>query len=401
MNSSFKIIGINIFIFLLGLQHYHLQAQGIDFFEGTWLEALDIAKEERKLIFVDAYTTWCGPCKMMDRNVYINPKVGDYYNKHFISVKMDMEKGEGFAFASKYRVSAYPTLFFINHEGTQVYRDSAYKSPDEMLHIGELAQSPDRNLALLELEFESGDKDPDKVLDYAYLLKGLDQDYRKAAQSYFETLSDKELLEGKNWDAMKAFTYDIKSREFQYLLQKQKKFCKKFGEPEVQEKISDVLKKSVVSAAFVRDRSTYSDALKIALEELKDDGKTAQRLRMTYTAGTREWVLYAQRAIDFFEKYPSQDAEELTQAARNFQRFIEDEEKLNHALTWIRQANAIESTFERQYTYAGILYKLDRWDEAMRYAYQSLNMARTEVGTETQVRQANELLSTIQQAKTN
>jgi len=380
---------------------HNASAQGVQFFEGTWNEALEAAQEQRKLIFVDAYTMWCGPCKMMDRNVYPDSEVGQYYNEHFINVKMDMERGEGYSFASKYNVTVYPTLLFINHEGAQIYRDSAYKSPQQMLSIAMEAQDPEKNLALLELEFDTGDddRDPRRILDYALLLKELGKDFRKPARQYFATLSDKELLEPQNWEAIKTLTFDINSREFRYLIKKKKKFSRKFNEREVEEKIADVLKKSVLSAAIVRDRDSYSDALKIAIKEVDDDGATAQRLRMAYTAGTREWEKYAFRAIDYFEKYSSNDAEELTQAAYNFYRYISDSDKLNHALIWIRQANAIESTFERQYTYAGILHKLGRWDEAMKYAYQSLNMARAGVGTEDQIQRAHELLHTIQAAK--
>ncbi len=378
-----------------------VSAQGVQFFEGTWNEALEAAQEQRKLIFVDAYTVWCGPCKMMDRNVYPNSEVGQYYNEHFINVKMDMERGEGYSFASRYHVTVYPTLLFINHEGAQIYRDSAYKSPQQMLAIAMEAQDPEKNLALLELEFDTkaDDKDPRKILDYALLLKELGKDFRKPAREYFATLSDKDLFEPLNWEAIKALTFDINSREFRYLIEKKKKFCRKFSEREVAEKIANVLKKSVLSAAIVHDRDSYSDALKIAIKEIDDDGATAQRLRMAYTAGTREWEKYAFRTIDYFEKYSSNDAEELTQAAQNFYRYVSDPDKLNYALMWIRQAHAIESTFERQYTYAGILHQLGRWDEAMKYAYQSLNMARAGIGTEDQIQRAHELLNTIQAAK--
>ena len=75
--------------------------EGIKFFEGTWEEALTLAKKEHKIIFVDAYTTWCGPCKQMAKDVFTQKEVGDFYNKSFINVKLDMEKGEGIGFSQK------------------------------------------------------------------------------------------------------------------------------------------------------------------------------------------------------------------------------------------------------------------------------------------------------------
>ena len=88
-----------------------IQAQGIEFFHGSWDEAIEEAKKQEKIIFVDAYAIWCGPCKRMAKNVFPDEKVGEFYNKHFINMKLDMERGEGLKFRKKYPVSAFPTLF--------------------------------------------------------------------------------------------------------------------------------------------------------------------------------------------------------------------------------------------------------------------------------------------------
>ena len=64
------------------------QAQsGIEFFHGSWDEALELAKKEHKAIFMDAYAEWCGPCKRMAKNIFTQKEVGDFFNKHFINVK--------------------------------------------------------------------------------------------------------------------------------------------------------------------------------------------------------------------------------------------------------------------------------------------------------------------------
>ncbi len=68
-------------------------AQGIKFEENlSWQQLLDKAKVTNKYIFVDCYATWCGPCKMMDKDVYTSGKVGYLFNEHFISVKVQMDK---------------------------------------------------------------------------------------------------------------------------------------------------------------------------------------------------------------------------------------------------------------------------------------------------------------------
>ena len=56
-----------------------VQAQGIEFFHGTWAEALEKAKTEEKIIFVDAFASWCGPCKRMASQTFPDPEAGNYF----------------------------------------------------------------------------------------------------------------------------------------------------------------------------------------------------------------------------------------------------------------------------------------------------------------------------------
>lgn len=106
----------------------------------SWEEVIKMAAQKKKLIFVDAFTDWCGPCKMMTANTFPDPEVGKFFNDNFINVKLDMEKGEGLTFAQKYGVRAYPTLMFINPENQQVvYTILGYRKPDQFLAEGQKA----------------------------------------------------------------------------------------------------------------------------------------------------------------------------------------------------------------------------------------------------------------------
>jgi thioredoxin 1 len=111
-------------------------ATGINFHQGTWDEVKAKAKAEGKLIFVDAYAVWCGPCKWMDANVFSNSSVGEYYNITFVNYKFDMEKGEGPAFARQYKVTAYPTLLFIDGDGKVVDEVKGSRSATDFIALG-------------------------------------------------------------------------------------------------------------------------------------------------------------------------------------------------------------------------------------------------------------------------
>jgi thioredoxin-related protein len=110
---------------------------GIIFFEGTWALALEKAKKENKPIFVDFYAVWCGPCKLLKNETFVDKAVADYYNKNFINLSIDAERGEGIELAEKFYVNAYPTLYILNKEAKPVLTFKGYLPPKEFLNFGE------------------------------------------------------------------------------------------------------------------------------------------------------------------------------------------------------------------------------------------------------------------------
>lgn len=129
-------------LFLLGVSKLvSAQDPGIKFEKTNWNQVLQKAKAENKIIFMDAYTSWCGPCKSMQARVFPDKKVGDFFNENFINVKIDMEQGEGPAIALKYPVRGYPTLFFIDPKSGKIVNQAlGYKSTEQLIQIGEQTQ---------------------------------------------------------------------------------------------------------------------------------------------------------------------------------------------------------------------------------------------------------------------
>lgn len=109
------------------------ETDGIKFVDISFEKALKKAKKEKKLIFVDAYAVWCGPCKWMEANTFQEKEVGEAFNKNFINLKIDMEKGEGPELARKYNVRAYPTMFLIDGDGKVIKRILGAKKKDQFL----------------------------------------------------------------------------------------------------------------------------------------------------------------------------------------------------------------------------------------------------------------------------
>ena len=117
------------------------EGEGIKFYEGDWQSALMLAKKENKLIFLDAYASWCGPCKMMERKTFPDEAVGAYFNANFVNVKMDMEKHpEGPRLATKFNLTLYPTMYFMQFDEELINYALGYHKPKQLLQVAKDSQ---------------------------------------------------------------------------------------------------------------------------------------------------------------------------------------------------------------------------------------------------------------------
>lgn len=105
----------------------------IAFSESKWAELLSKAKEENKMIFIDIYATWCGPCKLLKKTTFMDKEVGEFFNGHFINAAYDGEQSEGRLLVQRYGVRSYPTMLFINPDGTIRETAVGYHSSGQLL----------------------------------------------------------------------------------------------------------------------------------------------------------------------------------------------------------------------------------------------------------------------------
>ncbi len=217
------------------------QAVGIAFEKGTWQEALTKAKKENKMIFMDCYTSWCGPCKMLAKEVFTEPDAAKFFNEKFVNVKFDMEKGEGKMLKDKYGVKAYPTLNFINAAGEVEH--CVVGGPDlaGLLKAGQDALEG-RGLVIMTRKYEAGERNPEfmeaymKALEAAYM----DKEVEKVCLEYFATLEQAKLKEREYWDMFAKYINDVDANIFNYVYEHREEFYKSIGIEEVRRKIASV-----------------------------------------------------------------------------------------------------------------------------------------------------------------
>ena len=176
-------------------------AQGVDFKELTMQEALALAGKEKKMIFIDFYTTWCGPCKMMSSEVFTQEQVGTYFNRVFVNMKVDAEKGEGVELAKKYQVRAYPTFVVLRADGTEVYRTSGARPAEEFVDKIRKGIDPKWSPEGLNRRYKKGERTPELVNEYALLQMetGNIELGNQVIREYFDKLSAKKRVKPENF----------------------------------------------------------------------------------------------------------------------------------------------------------------------------------------------------------
>lgn len=102
---------------------------------------LDKAVAENKLVFIDFYTDWCLPCKMMEKDVFVDKELGLFFNTHFINFKVNAEKGNGINLAQIFEIKAYPTLLFLNEKGQVLERKEGAAYHTELKAMAESAMT--------------------------------------------------------------------------------------------------------------------------------------------------------------------------------------------------------------------------------------------------------------------
>ena len=177
-------------------------AQGIEFQEKSYAEALKMAKKQKKLVFIDVYTSWCGPCKQMAKEVFTQQKVGDFYNARFLNLKLDAEKNaDGKTVASRFEVSAYPTMLFVDGNGELIYRLVGSRSIDQLIEEGQKALNAYAARPLLEKNekmYLKGKRDKQFLNDYFELRDKAGLDGSEVLVDYFAQVKDEELLDSVN-----------------------------------------------------------------------------------------------------------------------------------------------------------------------------------------------------------
>lgn len=229
---------LTILIAFCGLFSAQAQEAGINFLHCSWQEAVNKAKAENKLIFIDFYTQWCGPCFNMAQQVFSLPTVGYFYNNTFVNLKIDAENGEGVALAKKYGVRLFPTYAFIDPQTEElVHYSSSRQTPEQFIQTGKCALNPKTRSPYLIEEYKKGNREHAFLIDYINYQHTIYA--RQNVQTAFEELiaGGAKLTDPDVWEVfvntISGFTPYLKQVSDNYA-----DFCQRFGKKAVDAKLT-------------------------------------------------------------------------------------------------------------------------------------------------------------------
>jgi thioredoxin-related protein/tetratricopeptide (TPR) repeat protein len=368
-------------------------------FENTnWIQIKQQAQAENKLIFLDAYTSWCGPCKWMEKFTFTDKEVAKFYNTNFINAKFDMEKGEGETLAKIYEVQAFPTLLFINQKGELVYGVTGAKNPEDFIALGKKVLEigipigmekkstieVDDNKAVQEFpalaeKFKKGERSKIFLISYMDSLKSAGLSTDEALDAYFETHKDS-MLTKSAWDnVISYYMRSISSKTFNYVFNNRKKYLEKIPfQPDMFILLifNDELR-NMVNNKIINQKKYFEIREKLLKSQVHSADITAYRVDIVLYSKLKDWVNYTKSAEWIANYYiERKDTKMLNWIAWHYAQRISDKTQLEKAEKWIRISIEIKPSAANHDTCANILYKIGKIEEAIQMQQKAIDLAK-------------------------
>lgn len=255
-----------------------------NFEELTLAKALEKAKAENKLVFVDTYTSWCMPCKYMANTIFPKSEMGEYLNPRFVCVKYNTEEGEGAEIMKRYEISAFPTFLILNTEGEVQHKivGGSETAEDFIKRVAE-GLDGDKAIGILAAKYGRGDRDVELLVKYARALLAVDDPLTvQVANELISKLNDSQRVDSAYW-----FIYEhpvltqVGSPNMEYLLANAERFQKSIGAERVNEKIAIAFDLQLTNMITGRDRQSGMEAIdKVEKEMEKYEFPSKSRLKL-------------------------------------------------------------------------------------------------------------------------
>ena len=361
------------------------QEKGMHFEHNTsWEKVLAKAKAENKYIFVDAFTTWCGPCKMMSKNIFPLEEVGTFYNANFINLKIQLDTTKndndevkswfaaGKELATKYNVQVFPTYLMFDPNGQIVHRAVGSSDAAKFLAKGADAMNPDKQYYGLKRQYDGGKKDESFLYKMSMAAsEAYDMEFAKTvAMEYLAT--QKNLYTKENLEMLKDFTTSSKDQGFSVLLNNTGKADAILGKGESGKVVKPIILREEVYPKMFKKGVIKPDWAAIE-KELQTKypmqaNETYLYAKVMYAQQKGNWKDYGPAVIAYMKSYGNNASpDQMNAFAWNVFENCDDMACVASALKWSKQSFAKNDNHQFMDTYANLLYKSGKKKEAIKW----------------------------------
>ena len=366
----------SIIVLIIAVLTFPAFGQGIEFYKGDWKDALAEAEKSEKLVFVDAYAEWCGPCKRMAKTTFVDQKVGDFFNANFINLKIDMEKGHGLTFRQDYPVSAFPTLMFLNGKGEIVHKTTGAKDVAKIIEFAKKAMGKDDRSGDYEVAYEEGKRDFDLVYKYVQALNKVGKPSSKIVNDYLRSkpaINDEQMTK-----FLLAAVTEADSKAFEELI-KRKSNAEKIADKEaVKNTIVEACKKTVNKAVEYESEFLLTEAQNKMRSTYKSEAKAFEyESKLIYYKGLGYTDMYLETVEDYCNKVIKKDADAINEIAVDISKSMNKNKKaLSIAEDLAKKASKQGKNADHYITYAQILNLNEKSEDALKAANKALEITK-------------------------
>lgn len=353
---------------------------GIDFHHDlTFQQALDKAKEEGKLVFIDCYTSWCGPCKRLAATVFVDSSLGEYFNNNYVNVKFDMEKDEGPSIATRYQITAYPTLLWLDPNGSIKNKVIGGLDVKGLFDAGKKAADPIPELMSgMDKKYATGARDEAFMEEYLNLFKSSGRDYDAVFAEYLKQANTQNWPKDKTLPLVFELTRNYPSAGIKQLLADKNALIAKYGIKTYSAKIDAIANDALAVAKRRSDETVLKDAIDLVKGNSSDSKQQIAKMEMDYYFNTANATVYDKYVTDYIKKYASNDAKLLNDVSWQYYINTNEEKYLKKAKDWAYKAVNLKNTCTNNTTYAYLQYKLGNLSEATKACDYAIIKAKEE-----------------------
>ena len=366
-----------IILFVFAITLVSAQAS-ITFEKSDFTTILEKAEKENKLVFLDAFASWCGPCILMEKNVFTEPEVYTYYNQHFINARIDMEKGEGRELAKKYGVNTYPSYLFLNGKGEVVLRGYGYLKKEQFVR---LAQDAFMQVGGTELKkrFMEGEEDPEFLKQaFGTFIKSDPLFAKQIAERYFSKFTSKELDKLEVAMLLNSVKSTTDANYAEFISQKQNLLkhipAEALDKLQRQYQINGAIDSALDMQTGKWDKTLFMENTKnlLTAEQAK---YLWQEVGLNFFGVTKNFREYEALALEVIKEERLLETQLATQILYTLAENIENKESFREAVRYGIKVHSGQPTPELSYLIAKLYHKLGDKNLALKYAKESI--ART------------------------